>query len=26
VDLMWHRIRLGMLAEKVEALRLKIGH
>jgi heme exporter protein C len=24
VDLLWHRIRLGMLADKVESLRLKI--
>jgi heme exporter protein C len=25
VDLMWHRIRLGNLAEKVEQLRLKVS-
>jgi heme exporter protein C len=25
-DLLWHRIRLGRLAEKVEQLRLKMGH
>lgn len=26
VDLMWHRIRLGNLTEKVEQLRLKVSH
>jgi len=26
VDLLWHRIRLGKLADKVEQLRLKMVH